>query len=155
MPLSQHQLSNHSHSWETPKGQQKNTKPLTKSRRHLFSRMAPQQPRKPSRKSIAPIASMMYAPVKSRGLAATISRKPVGSTMTQIPTPSRHAPPSCHGTRRGERGRYVNIKQQLQENWINYCLLVKGARLENLCFFVAYTLHQAGDCQYATQSLSC
>lgn len=82
---------------------------LTKSRRHLFSRMAPQQPRKPSRKSIAPMASMMYAPVKSRGLAATISRKPVGSTMTQIPTPSRHTPPSCHGTTRRERGRRVNI----------------------------------------------
>lgn len=71
----------------------------------MFSRMAPQQPRKPSRKSIAPIASMMYAPVKSRGLAATISRKPVGSTMTQIPTPSRHAPPSCHSTKRGKRGK--------------------------------------------------
>lgn len=105
---------------------------LTKSRRHLFSRMAPQQPRKPSRKSIAPMASMMYAPVKSRGLAATISRKPVGSTMTQIPSPSRHAPPSCHSTRTGERGRQVNTKQLLQKNWIHCYLWIKD--LENLCF---------------------
>lgn len=116
--------------------------------------MAPQQPRKPSRKSIAPIASMMYAPVKSRGLAATISRKPVGSTMTQIPTPSRHAPPSCHSTMRGKRGKGGDRSTLTAAAG----MLVSSVSFNQRCFgksvSVANILCWAGDCWHAVMLLS-
>lgn len=75
--------------------------------------------------------------------------------MTQIPSPSRHAPPSCHSTRAGERGRQVNIKQLLQKNWIHCYLLIKDVDLENLCFSRACILCCAGDFWHGTLSISC
>lgn len=67
---------------------------LTNSSKHLFSLMAPQQPRKPSRNSILPMARITYTPVNRSGLAATISLKPIGSNSTHMPTPNRKEPPN-------------------------------------------------------------
>lgn len=84
---------------------------LTSSSRHLFSLMAPQQPRKPSRNSRLPRATTTYTPVNSSGLAATISLKPIGSSSTQTPTPSRKQPPSW----RKREGWGNNAREQLED----------------------------------------
>lgn len=115
----------------------------------MFSRTAPQQPRKPSRNSIAPMASMMYAPVKSRGLAATISRNPVGSTMTQIPMPSRQAPPSYHGRER--RGKEQRVNSPMID-WILQQILYKEVPFECSCS-TANVLCKACDSAYEQCSL--
>lgn len=73
--------------------------------------------------------------------------------MTQIPSPSRHAPPSCHSTRAGERGRQVNRKQLLQKTWIPCYLLITDVNLEKLCCSKACILCCAF--WHATLSITC
>ena len=90
---------------------------LTDSRRRRFSLMAPQQPRKPSRNSTPPTARTAYTPVNNSGLAATISLKPIGSSSTQTPPPSRREPPSWEtGTVSLHWTRTRNLHQSLFVN---------------------------------------
>ena len=67
---------------------------LTVPSKHLFSLIAPQQPRKPTTNRSDPTAIMMYAALKISGLSLMSCLNESAPTTTQIPIPNNAAPPS-------------------------------------------------------------
>ena len=67
---------------------------LTLRRRHLFSLMAPRQPRKPVTMTMVPMAMTRLAADSEGKLGEKVAKLP-WDTESQIPTPSSPQPQSC------------------------------------------------------------
>lgn len=79
---------------------------LTFRSRHLFSLMAPRQPRKPVTMTIAPMAMTMLAADSEGNEGEKVAKLPC-DTESQMPTPSSPQPHNCkakrHDRRQGEK----------------------------------------------------
>lgn len=71
-----------------------NKKELTLRSRHLFSLMAPKQPRKPVTMTMAPMAMTMLAADSAGNEGEKVAKLP-WDTDSQMPTPSSPQPHSC------------------------------------------------------------